>query len=66
VGSRSKVGKKGVREVNSLFNSINYDAYSGSDSRGRNEEDSKRLYMNSRLISLNVRGLNQGGKWLKI
>lgn len=35
-GSRSKLGKKGVRELNSLFNSINYDAHNGNTSRGRN------------------------------
>jgi hypothetical protein len=36
-GSRSKVGKKGVREINGLFSSINYDARSGSVSCGRNK-----------------------------
>jgi hypothetical protein len=35
--SNSKVGKKGVREINGLFCSINYDTRSGSVSRGRNK-----------------------------
>jgi hypothetical protein len=34
-GSSSSVGKKGMRELNSLFSSINYDAHSGSASLGR-------------------------------
>jgi hypothetical protein len=34
-GSNSRVGNKGTRELNSLFSSINYDAHSGSASRGR-------------------------------
>jgi hypothetical protein len=36
-GSLSSLGKKGMRELNSLFNSINYDAHSGSTSLGRNK-----------------------------
>jgi hypothetical protein len=35
--SSSKVGKKGVREINGLFCSINYDTRSGSVSRVRNK-----------------------------
>jgi len=35
--SSPKVRKKGVREVNGLFCSVNYDARSGSVSRGRNK-----------------------------
>lgn len=36
-GSCSKVGEKGVREINGLFSSINYDARSGNVSRGRSK-----------------------------
>jgi hypothetical protein len=35
--SSVRTGKKGMRELNSLFSSINYDAHSGSTSRGRNK-----------------------------
>jgi hypothetical protein len=41
-GSHSKVGKKGVRDINGLFSSINYDARSGSVSRGRNKGRAER------------------------
>jgi hypothetical protein len=34
-GSKSRMGKKGTRELNNLFSSINYDAHRGSASRGR-------------------------------
>jgi len=40
--SRLKVGKKGVREINSLVSSINYDARNGSASRGRNKGRAQR------------------------
>lgn len=33
--SNSSVGKKGMRELNSLFSAINYDAHNVSASRGR-------------------------------
>jgi hypothetical protein len=36
-GPCSNVGKKGMRELNSLFCSINYDAHSGNVSRGRSK-----------------------------
>jgi len=35
--SSLKVGKKGVREINGLFCSINYDTRSDSVNRGRNK-----------------------------
>jgi hypothetical protein len=35
--SSVRTGKKGMRELNGLFSSINYDAHSGSSSRGRNK-----------------------------
>jgi hypothetical protein len=36
-GSSSRASKKGTRELNNLFSSINYDARSGGSSRGRNK-----------------------------
>jgi hypothetical protein len=36
-GSSSSVGKKGMRELNNLFSSINYDSHSGSASFGRSK-----------------------------
>ena len=36
-GSNSSVGKKGMRELNSLFSSINYDVHSDSASLGRSK-----------------------------
>jgi hypothetical protein len=44
-GSRSRVGKKGTRELNNLFSSINYDAHSGSTSRGRNKVRDQRGFL---------------------
>jgi hypothetical protein len=37
LGSSTRVSKKGTRELNNLFSSINYDAHSGGASRGRNK-----------------------------
>jgi hypothetical protein len=37
VGSSSNKGKKGTRELNSLFCSINYDEHNGNASRSRNK-----------------------------
>lgn len=36
-GSSLRASKKGTRELNNLFSSINYDARSGGSSRGRNK-----------------------------
>jgi hypothetical protein len=36
-GSSSRASKKGMRELNNLFSSVNYDAHSGGTSRGRDK-----------------------------
>jgi hypothetical protein len=36
-GSSPRASKKGMRELNNLFSSVNYDAHSGGTSRGRNK-----------------------------
>jgi hypothetical protein len=36
-GSSPRARKKGMRELNNLFSSVNYDAHSGGSSRGRNK-----------------------------
>jgi hypothetical protein len=42
LGSSPRASKKGMRELNNLFSSVNYDAHSGGTSRGRNKaRDSK-------------------------
>ena len=44
-GSSPRACKKGMRELNNLFSSINYDAHSGSSSRGRNKVRDLRGYL---------------------
>lgn len=46
-GSSSCVGKKGMRELNNLFNSINYDVHSGSISRAKNKWRDQRGFLRS-------------------
>jgi hypothetical protein len=43
--SGSIVGKKGMRELNNLFCSINYDVHSSSISRDRNKARAQRDYL---------------------
>jgi hypothetical protein len=44
-GSSSRASKKGTRELNNLFSSINYDARSGGSSRGRNKVRAHREFL---------------------
>jgi hypothetical protein len=66
-GSCSNLGEKDIRELRTLSCSINYDANSDSVWRDRNKgRVASGFFMKPKLLSWNVRGLNEGDKRLRV